>query len=409
MRPIHLIAALVAFLVAGAVAVAGVFYAQTVERQYVHALAPQILPLNITGSALQKEAFRQPDLLPIYASSEFAFFPDEYEKYTTQARFAAYPTGFAPFEVSKGGVTALIMAQSIAAIGPDLAGKKVVISFAPGVFFDPMIEEEDYAGLFSQLHANRLIFSPQLSFATRQMAARRMQAYPTTLQADPVLHFALTMLDGGSWLHRLLYAVVWPLGRLHILATELQDHWETLAVIWSQPQLNPQVSRQPATLDWETLMAQAQQEQEANANNNPFGMDNTLWIERNRERVEQRTNTMTDESAIAQLQQSAEWIDLEILLRVLQELGAQPLILSMPYNGAYYDVVGVSRQGRQVYYDKLNALVGQYGMRLVDFQEHDEDKYFTIDGSSHLSRKGWTYVNKAIDDFYHEPGGQSVD
>jgi poly-D-alanine transfer protein DltD len=39
---------------------------------------------------------------------------------------------------------------------------------------------------------------------------------------------------------------------------------------------------------------------------------------------------------------------------------------------------------------------------LLDFAEHDTDKYFLIDPWSHLSRKGWIYFDRALDAFYHD-------
>ena len=39
-------------------------------------------------------------------------------------------------------------------------------------------------------------------------------------------------------------------------------------------------------------------------------------------------------------------------------------------------------------------------MPVVDFADHDDDMYFVIDPNSHLSRKGWTYYDRALDAFY---------
>jgi D-alanine transfer protein len=394
----HLLSTLVAMLWVAAGLAGGALYAQSVECRYVHALAPQLLRLNIVGSVLQKEAFGQPDLLPVYGSSEIA---DEVSGYTSREVFSTYPTGFATFEVAKGGVNSLIMAQSIASLGPDLQGKKVIISFTPTMFFREKIGADRYAGLFSRLHANELAFSTQLSFATKQAAARRMLQYPKTLEKEPVLRFALERLADGSPPNRALYYAVWPLGRLWTSALELQDHWETLTYIWAHPQLNPEVPRQPAVIDWSELEAQAQQEQEANANNNPYGIDNLLWVKEYHNRIPDTPHAALDRFASKQLRQTLEWTDLDILLRTLKEMGAQPLIMSRPINAPYWEARGISLAIRQAFYDRLGQSAARYGLPLVDFRDHEADKYFSVDEDSHTSRKGWVYVNKAMDDFYH--------
>ncbi len=396
--PPHLLPMLVAILLVVTGLSGGVLYAQSLERQYVHVLAAQLLRLNLVGSALQREAFRQSDLLPVYGSSEIS---DEVSGYKARDVFAAYSTGFAPFEVAQGGMTSLTMAQHLASLGPDLQGKKVIISFTPTMFvMMKSVNPADYNGLFSRLHANELAFSTQLSFATKQAAARRMLQYPTMLEKEPVLRFALERLADGSPSSRMLYYAVWPLGRLWTSVLELQDHWEALTYIWAHPQLNLEVPRQPAAIDWAALEVQAQREQEADADNNPYGIDNDVWATSYVQGEEKAQGSM-DQAALERLQVSAEWTDLDILLRVLKEMGAQPLIMGRPVNAPFWEARGISSRVRQAYYDKLDKLVAQYGMPLVDFREHETDKYFSSDAASHSSRKGWVYVDKTMDQFFH--------
>ncbi len=394
----YLVSGLTAILLVVAGLIAGIQVARGIEYRYVDALAPQQLDLNITGSVLQKAALRQPDLLLVYGSSELAF---DVPGYTASEVFRTYPTGFMPFVVAKGGVTSLIMAQEAAAVGNSLRGKKVVISFTPTVFFKEAVKLSTYTGLFSPLHANELAFSTQLSFTTKQAAARRMLAYPSTLTKDPILHFALARLAGGSWPDRMLYDLIWPLGKLQTTLLELQDHWQTLAAIWGQSQLKPNVPHQPATIDWQALIVKARQEQKKRANNNAYGIDNALWTKRYHTLMVREANTLTDSLATQELRQSVEWTDLAILLRILRDLGARPLILSSPFHEAYWNVVGLSESGRQVYYDKLVQVARRYQTPVIDFEKNDDDKYFSRDGSSHPSRVGWLYLDKTLDEFYH--------
>jgi poly-D-alanine transfer protein DltD len=108
-------------------------------------------------------------------------------------------------------------------------------------------------------------------------------------------------------------------------------------------------------------------------------------------------------SMVTDLQTSAEWLDLELLLQALRDLGAHPLLLSMPIAGSFYDSWGISQQTRHdLYYEPLRRLSARYGFPIVDFENEDEDRGFLDGVSSHLSRKGWVYYAQALDRFYHD-------
>jgi D-alanine transfer protein len=97
-----------------------------------------------------------------------------------------------------------------------------------------------------------------------------------------------------------------------------------------------------------------------------------------------------------------EWTDLELLLRVFGELGAQPLLLSMPVEDIRLEAYGVSPEARTAYLRKLDETAARYDVALLDFREHQKDPAFLVDFLDHLSPQGWLYYNKALDDFYHE-------
>jgi len=397
-RTPHLISAAAVLLLVTAVLTGGTLYARWVEGRYIHALAPQMFEQKNQGSALQRAAFRQPDLLPVYGSSELPISTP----YHASALFRDYPTGFTIFPVGKPATTSLIWLQELAAVGPDLRGKKVVLSLSPSTFFvHDMIDPESYAGNFSLLHASELAFSSQLSFAVKEGAARRMLDYPATLQQAPLLKFALEKLADGSALNRIFYYAVLPLGKLQIVVLRLKDHWETLAFLRRQDGLRSRVPRQGARLDWPQLLERARRESEQLADNNPFGFDRSFWLTRADEIAKQK-GIHTDQEFLRSLERCSEWADLNLLLHGLKDLGARVLILSMPIKGAYHDYVGISAQARRAYYGKLHQLAKRTGAPVMDFADHDGDCYFLTNWSFHLSREGWLYYDRALDAFFHD-------
>jgi D-alanine transfer protein len=399
MKRIHLVCTLIALLILSAVLTGGYLYATSLESRYIHVLAPKLLRQTRLGSALQKEAFAHPDLLPIYGSSEISTVRTNYDAATV---FRAYPTGFAPFEVANRAVNSLVVAKDLAGVGSALRGKKVVVSFTHSIFFDGVISPSYYQGNFSVLHACELAFSSDLSRATKRLAARRMLDYPDSLNKEPLLRFALRQLADDSWRGRVLYAAVWPLGKLRTFLLELQDHWETIVDIREQPDLNPNVPHQPGPIDWPALEAKADRSQPRYSNNNPYGFDNEKWRAVISKRVAKHQDETTPQAFLTKLQAAKEWTDLDILLRVLTELGAEPLLVIRPIPGPYWEAMGVTQPARKVYYDRLAAAAQAYGVPIVDFVDHDMDPYFSIDHEGHTSRTGWVAMDKVLDQFYHD-------
>jgi len=89
------------------------------------------------------------------------------------------------------------------------------------------------------------------------IGSRADAEYPKTLQPDPILNFALENLADDVWSNRVLYYAVWPLGKLQTAIIRLQDQWEALQAILTQPHLPPNEPCRPATLNWPQLEAQA--------------------------------------------------------------------------------------------------------------------------------------------------------
>jgi len=214
--------------------------------------------------------------------------------------------------------------------------------------------------------------------------------------------FAVDRLADGTGVGEMLYDLAFPVGELQNRILRAQDAVDTYAFIQSRTDLVAEVPRQDATIDWQAMIQQAYAEQQPSAQNNPFGFDNQVWTDKYARLVPGRESQFSDAWFVDNLDHTAEFADLDVLLRGLSELRAQPLIISQPVPGKYYDFIGISQDARMEFYNRLRALAGQYGVPVVDFENHDEDQYFVTDPNSHLSRVGWAYYDQALDAFYHD-------
>ena len=382
----HLFAGLVALGLAAIILFATQRALIHLEHATIVSTAPQSFHLKNQGLAFQRAAAHSPNVLMIYGTSELLM-PAAPERGNIFFRTA--PTGFQLSPVGSGGAGPLVMLQKASALGSALRGKKVAISLSPGWFCTAKPGAQGYTANFSPMAANEMVFGTALDFRLKREIAARMLQFPETLGQRPLLEFALRRLTSGQLLDRIVFCALWPAGKIQIALYELEDHWAAVQHIQHQTKPPPRLQEEP--VDWSQFIAKASKARPADAGNiqQPSRFDRKI------------TPGSRDLGFVRGIKGSPAWIDLDLLLRCLATVHAQPLVLSMPLGGDFYDHAGVSRSAREAYYTKLRALVERYHFPVVEFEEHDEDPAFLIRHQSHLTTKGWAYYDQALDDFYH--------
>src|SRR5436190_10912099 len=218
----HLFAGLIASGLVAAVLLVSEVAAVQAEHRTIHASAPELFSLKNQGLAFQRAAASAPHVLPLYGSSELTavLVPERAHIF-----FRTAPTGFQVSPVGAGGANSLTMLQKIGALGSDLHGKKVAIWLSPGWFVKPGPGwMEGYRGNFSLMAASALVLGHELDFELKRDVASRMLKCPSTLEDHPFLELALKQLASGSWLNRVVFWMLWPLGKVQTVILELQDH-----------------------------------------------------------------------------------------------------------------------------------------------------------------------------------------
>jgi D-alanine transfer protein len=384
----HLSAVAIALAIAAVGVAAGIYYCDRIERLYVHALAPDFSDVKLQGEVLQKKAFAQPDLLVLYGSSELVQdLPANPNQF-----FQDYPTGFRVFPVGKPGTTSLAILQKIAAVGPDIRGRKVAFSISPGFYFYEQFDPKYYEGNFSELLANELAFSTTLSLGLKRDVARRMLDFPDTLEGHWLLTTALDRLAGDTLADRATYYALWPLGLLSTAFGRGQDHFATtLHILDEDERLNPLTKRGLRALNWPFVLKNSAQ-----------GNAKLVQAKRNYA-LRVRPKVSHDKAFIATVSRAKEWTDVELLMRTLKELRANPLFLSMPIEDVRLEAAGLTPDARNAFVGRLDGLARRYKIPLLAFREHEKDPGFLADFFDHLSPQGWLYFDKALDDFYHAP------
>ena len=349
------------------------------------------------GLAIQREVLDRDDVFLLYGSSEIV----RPSLFRAMEFFRASPTGFRVVGVGDRGTPLAVTAYNLAALGESLRGRKVAVSVSHNYFHadkNPDRELQTYLGTFSVMHVSQIAFGAELPPAVRHRVAARLLRQPETLEREPLIRAALGWQADDSRAAPLALAALTPLGRAQLAVLSFQDHLR-LARSLRHAASPPPGGATGVPIDWRALSDSAERLYRPLASNNPFGMIHHWWTAFDDVLLPLR-GTRTDSAWIRSVSQAPAWSDLALLMDIVTSSGGEPLLLSMPYKGAFRDFEGTTPEARQVYYDSLRAHAARAGVALRDFAEFENDPWFMRDQSAHPSPKGWVHYDQAMDEFF---------
>lgn len=92
---------------------------------------------------------------------------------------------------------------------------------------------------------------------------------------------------------------------------------------------------------------------------------------------------------------SKEMDDYKFLLGVCKDLNMEPYIILPPVNGWYDDYLGLEKERRDEYYQKVKSLANDNGLDVLNLGDYDYEKDFLVD-VMHLGKEGWLKVSEEI-------------
>lgn len=386
----NLFAMAAALAVAGVAVTGGYQWSRAKQEKLLHSAAPEFCDAKLHGVALIREALSRPDTLVLFGSSELI--PDVPMKGVDF--FADAPTGFSVFPVGKAGTTALSVLQKLGGSGEELAGKKVVLSLSPGFFQTEAVDAKYFEGNSSKLQLKEFLWNEQYSDRLKKDVAVEMLKFPKIVDGDWILRFTLEHVASGNSWDRVMLRLIQPYAVLDRAVGRLQDNFEAAFALNADPEVSSPSHFRPKrghVLNWDDLFRTAEQQSSSLA-----------------QRAKQRPLKVTrakgtwDNQFVAKMRKAQEWNDFELVLRLLKEAGAKPLVISMPLHADILEAQGVSEVARMEYGTRLQALTKQYNAPLVYLKDHESDPVFFVDQHDHIGSKGWWYYNRLIDDFYHD-------
>ena len=150
-------------------------------------------------------------------------------------------------------------------------------------------------------------------------------------------------------------------------------------------------------IDFNMLLSNAESIGLESCTNNEYGVYDDYFSTYISERYEAYKNSDANNSYC----ESPEYDDLRLFLDVCRETNLEPMIVSMPVNGGWYDYTGFSVEDREQYYQNIRDICNEYDVRLTDFSDKEYELYFLKD-IMHIGWKGWVYLDEEAYDFYKQ-------
>ncbi|MBU4440585.1 MAG: D-alanyl-lipoteichoic acid biosynthesis protein DltD [Firmicutes bacterium] len=366
----------------------------SIKPGVIETVAETPYPDLFKETLLQRAAIKMPDVIPIYGSSEFnfggIFNPTKF--------FAGKPTGWTPYLIGHAGSENIIQALYVG--GQNFKGKKIALSLSAQWFEGNGISQNTFGANFSALQVYKLMLNPTISAKTKSDIAKRLTQFDELKKNYPILERYLRDYGQSGWKAIMLKFVYWPACYLEMAALEVGDFSKTINVLEKLPakEIARNAKSKPSGKlpNWSTFENKAIADAKLSESNNPFGVTNTFY-DKNRNNIAKLKNSQAN----AHFYPSQQYNDLDLLMRVLKDEGAEPIFIIQPVNGFWYDFTGFPKEQRQKYYDQIRQMALRYGFALADFSGHEYDMYFMSD-PSHPDELGWVKINHTLDNFVNQ-------
>ncbi|ASS73089.1 D-alanyl-lipoteichoic acid biosynthesis protein DltD [Bacillus atrophaeus] len=370
-------------LFVGAIAVPASWLTRFIPDKRVEESATALNPNMFQGLYLQNKMLEEQKYLPIYGSSELS----RLDKFHPSNYFQVNNQGFTPYLIGKGGSQSLIHAINFAAHADQLKGKKLVFIVSPQWFTKHGSDEQHFAPNYSALQGLDLAFNDKIDPAVKKQMMKRMLHYKAVTNDAVLSELYQAMLEGQTWKVNLLK----PAAKSYYSLLQKKDLYYSMAESEGPKR---HVSESVKDKPWSVLKQEADKMGEDHSRSNVFHIDDPSY-----RKLKHKVPKVKNKNKHRTYAKSPEFGDFELMLDILKDAGAEPMFVSIPVNGKWYDYTGFPKNGRTDYYKKVKKQIEAKGFQVADLSGHEYDPYFMKD-TIHIGWKGWVYVDKAIEEFY---------
>lgn len=295
--------------------------------------------------------------------------------------------------VGKAVVQDLADAIKIGALQESIKNKKVVLIVSLQWFLDKDIDLNGFKAHFSEIQFYKFMNNKSISRKNKTYVCERVSELLEGDSAFERPYLYASLYKKNNALSGTLLSCFKPYYFTREKFLDLKDKYqayESVNKFKNEPQ------RDVIEIDWEEEEQKAQKMGEEYCTNNPFYVQDEYYDEYLKNRINESKNSYDPNLDLCA---SKEFDDYKLMLEVFKESEVNPYIIFASTNGFYYDYVGLKREKRIAFYDKLQSMADEYNFDYLDLRDKEYEPYFYKD-VMHLGWKGWLYVNKQITKHY---------
>lgn len=209
----------------------------------------------------------------------------------------------------------------------------------------------------------------------------------------PKIHLLAKLYSSDNLLYKISYQLMRPYYYIEYKMLSLKDKYNTYEYL---KDLKIKHEKPEFTTDWDMQLKKATAEGEEACTNNDLFVSDVYYNKYFKDKWASFEGKRKD----TPLLKCNEWKDYEFILSVCKELGFKPYIINVSCNPRYYDYVGITKDKRDPYYERISDIAKQYDMPIYNgFIPREDEPYIYCD-VMHLGWKGWIYVTEAVVDHF---------
>lgn len=275
--------------------------------------------------------------------------------------------------------------------GGDIKDKQKVVYILSIQWFENQnaVEPYNFAVNFSEEQFYKFLKNPKISEANKRYYAERVYEFLTKAKKYPAeAYYAKLYLNSSSFVdfEKVIFK---PYYEIKQYLLDIQDK----ALIYEELKDLPNRNSEQALkeINWNDEYSKIETENKNIVSTNQFNLDDKYYNTNLKSEIDKHKG----ESASENLMESKEMDDYKFFLSVCKDLDIKPYVVLPPVNGWYYDYVGLTKDKRDEYYEKVGNIAKDNGLDVLDLHNYDYTKYFLID-PKHLGKEGWLKVSEEI-------------
>lgn len=249
------------------------------------------------------------------------------------------------------------------------------------------IKASNFAVNFSDMQFYKLLENPKITDDDKEYYAKRVYECLSEAKKYPAEALYANLYYNKSLPNKFIKLVLNPYYGIKKYLLNIKDK----ALIYKELKSIKSTDRQyPREIDWKGLEESIQEEKEKFQSTNQFHLEDKYYNQHKDEILKNK-----DISKDEDLLNSKEMNDYKFFLNTCKSLNIEPYIVLLPVNGWYYDYLGLPKDKRFEYYDKVTEIAREYNCDVLDFRDKEYEDGFLID-TMHFGREGWLRVSEGI-------------